>query len=101
MIVTFGLLTLVNYPVMKIYASYNNFKDGSFLDTYDTRYALGNMGFAESKCINVGLDVDKILLQCHQGYIGLIFDFGYIAKNEDKDICMRPKSEASNQSGIC
>ena len=64
-IVTFTILAIVNYPVMNIYSSYNNFKDGSFIDTYETRYSLGNMGFAESKCVNVGLDVDQILLQCH------------------------------------
>jgi hypothetical protein len=62
MIITFSILSLANYPVMKIYSSYNNFKDGSFRDTFDTRYSLGNMGFAESKCVNVGLDVDQILL---------------------------------------
>ena len=62
MIITFSVLTLVNYPVMKIYSNYNNFKEGSVWDTFDTRYSLGNMGFAESKCVNVGLDVDQILL---------------------------------------
>jgi hypothetical protein len=57
------------------------------------------MGYAESKCVNVGIEVNQILLQCHIGEIGTIYDFGYIAQIEDKDVCMRNRSLLSH--GVC
>jgi hypothetical protein len=57
------------------------------------------MGYAESKCVNVGIDVNQILLQCHNGYVGIIYDFGYIAQQEDKDVCMRNASLSGG--GVC
>ena len=84
MMFIFLILTLLHIPVMRIYASHNNFKEDTsekFLRVLN----IGNLGFSQTKCISSTLITDKIIMSCKTGMIADIVDFGFISRSEDKD----------------
>ena len=48
---------------------------------------MGNMGYSEAKCQDVGMKVDQIILSCDTGVIGKIVDYGIQSKIEDNTYC--------------
>jgi hypothetical protein len=93
----FFVLTLVNIPVLRVYTSYNNYKD----ETSDKLFkitSLGNMGFSQTKCTSSYLGTDQIVLSCKTGQINAFVDYGIIPKFENRDQCLRNKSSACDSS---
>lgn len=50
----FFVLTIVNIPVMKIYAQGDNYKTDA-LDSTIKMMSLGNWGFSTTKCVSSGM----------------------------------------------
>lgn len=91
MIFLFLVLTIIHIPIIRAYSSYNNYET----EIQDRRFkllSLGNMGFAEPRCIHSGLSADKTILSCKTGQIHDIVDFGFLSYAEDQDVCVRPNA---------
>ena len=87
MIFIFFVLTLIHIPVMMSYSSYNTYQNETADKTFKT-LSLGNMGFASSRCVHTGMAVEKIILSCKTGHISKFLDFGFIAANEERNVCL-------------
>jgi hypothetical protein len=92
--VMFGILFLVHLPIMNIYGKYGAYKEEP-LDKSTIKISMGAMGFAKTKCTSTGIATDKIVVSCQTGVISQFLDFGFAAKFEDRDQCIR------NATGAC
>ena len=72
---------------MMSYSSYNTYQNETADKTFKT-LSLGNMGFASSRCVHTGMAVEKIILSCKTGHISKFLDFGFIAANEERNVCL-------------
>lgn len=60
----FLVLTLVHIPVLRAYTSYTNYSHDLEMSP---PYSIGNLGFAEPKCVTVGMAASKVYLSCKTG----------------------------------
>ena len=91
---SFFILTIVNIPVMKIYADYDNYSSDALESNFKV-FSMGNMGFAGTKCVNSGMAANQILLSCQTGSISNIQSYGINSKKENMDNCV------TNTTGQC
>jgi uncharacterized membrane protein YcgQ (UPF0703/DUF1980 family) len=68
LIFLFFVLTLIHIPIMTAYSSYHHF-DNEQQDRPFKVLSLGNLGFAEARCVHSGLSADKTILSCKTGSI--------------------------------
>ena len=92
----FAVLTIIHIPIIRSYSSYHNY-DNEIQDRRIKLLSMGNMGFAESRCIHSGLSADKAILSCKTGQITNVTDFGFLSYADNEDVCLRPADSPCNK----
>ena len=82
--VIFLLILLFNIPVM-----YNNSSWAAFAGerqlSWTAQYTVGNLGQAQTRCINVLMETETLSVSCPTGAISEITQFGVYAKGSEAD----------------
>ena len=82
--VIFFLILLFNIPVM-----YNNSSWAAFAGerqlSWTAQYTVGNLGQAQTRCINVLMETETLSVSCPTGAISEITQFGVYAKGSEAD----------------
>ena len=93
----FFVLILIHYPVVRSFSSHAYFdeeKAGSFL----LRRTLGNLGYSKSRCIQASLiKGNKKELECHDGLITELVDWGITIESEGHMVCKTPEINFCSQ----
>ena len=80
----FWILTVINIPIIYIYASGHENKDNNFVSKLFGHFTIGNIGETGMKCFQktLNFDQDEISLSCGQGYFSKIVSAGFVKNNE-------------------
>lgn len=101
--ILFVVFSLLVYPIM------SSFKEGTAYEHVEETgyevYSLGNLGYAQQKCMSQPIDVGVATISCPYGVIGRIFDFGLndfqtslrtdVCQNTEATEVCRPTNPAS------
>ena len=82
--VIFFLILLLNIPVMMNNSSWSAFADAK-QQTWTSKYTVGNMGQAQTRCINLFIETETLSISCPTGVISEINYFGVYAKGSEAD----------------
>ena len=79
----FLFLSLANVPLMLGYGQFEAFADSKM--GFITKYTIGNMGQAETKCGTFKRAANNMFLECSAGVISNVTYYGVYADDSDAD----------------
>ena len=80
----FGLITLINIPVMYNNSSWSAFANLKQL-SWTAQYTAGNLGQSQARCLGVKMLSDSVSISCPTGEIGEITHVGVYGKDSEAD----------------
>ena len=82
----FWILTVLNIPIMIIYASGTESKELSGMNKLLGQFSIGNLGESGMKCISqvIHKNDDPLYLNCNSGQLSKIVSAGFVKNKEQK-----------------